>query len=78
MMMTASKCKLMLHVIVLVAVLYLVPFATAFSHREYADALQKSILFFDLQRSGQLPSWQRITWRENSGLNDGHQDNASY
>lgn len=38
---------------------------------DYADALSKSILFFEGQRSGKLPSTQRITWRKDSGLQDG-------
>lgn len=37
----------------------------------YRDALTKSILFFEGQRSGYLPSSQRLTWRKNSGLQDG-------
>lgn len=39
----------------------------------YGDALAKSILFFQGQRSGKLPSGpaQQITWRSNSGLSDG-------
>nr|GEV46669.1 endoglucanase 17-like [Tanacetum cinerariifolium] len=37
----------------------------------YKDALTKSILFFEGQRSGKLPSNQRMTWRRNSGLSDG-------
>jgi hypothetical protein len=49
----------------------LVSTALAFSRADYASALDKSILFFDLQRSGRLPSWQRLKWRGNSGLNDG-------
>ncbi|KAF3325077.1 endoglucanase 1-like protein [Carex littledalei] len=42
----------------------------------YADALEKSILFFEGQRSGKLPSGQRMTWRDNSGLSDGSTDNV--
>lgn len=38
---------------------------------DYADALTKSILFFEGQRSGKLPSTQRMTWRKDSGLQDG-------
>ncbi|XP_072967783.1 endoglucanase 1-like [Typha angustifolia] len=38
----------------------------------YADALEKSILFFEGQRSGRLPADQRMTWRGNSGLSDGY------
>ena len=42
----------------------------------YADALEKSILFFEGQRSGKLPSNQRLTWRGNSGLSDGSTDHV--
>ncbi|KAJ7982571.1 Endoglucanase [Quillaja saponaria] len=37
----------------------------------YREALAKSILFFQGQRSGRLPANQQITWRSNSGLSDG-------
>ena len=37
----------------------------------YGDALDKSFMFFEAQRSGKLPSDQRVKWRGNSGLNDG-------
>ncbi|KAL5563118.1 hypothetical protein UlMin_032865 [Ulmus minor] len=43
---------------------------TAASH-DYQDALSKAILFFEGQRSGVLPQYQRMTWRANSGLSDG-------
>ncbi|CAL4950203.1 unnamed protein product [Urochloa decumbens] len=35
------------------------------------DALTKSILFFEGQRSGKLPPSQRQSWRRDSGLSDG-------
>ncbi|CAI5478732.1 unnamed protein product [Closterium sp. Yama58-4] len=35
------------------------------------DALRKSILFFEQQRSGKLPPDQRAKWRGDSGLKDG-------
>lgn len=38
---------------------------------DYGKALSKSILFFEAQRSGYLPRNQRVTWRANSGLQDG-------
>ncbi|KAL6135151.1 hypothetical protein ACLB2K_067379 [Fragaria x ananassa] len=38
----------------------------------YADALSKSILFFEGQRSGPLPRTQRMTWRKDSALHDGN------
>ncbi len=37
----------------------------------YGEALQKSILFYELQRSGDLPEQVRCNWRGDSGLNDG-------
>lgn len=37
----------------------------------YRDALTKSILFFEGQRSGKLPPNQRLIWRRDSGLSDG-------
>lgn len=82
--MMASTCKTMRPLVAIVATFAVVlgacvrPVAAeAFSKAAYADALDKSILYFDLQRSGPLPNWQRLTWRASSGLNDGHQENAS-
>ncbi|XP_030500655.2 endoglucanase 6 isoform X1 [Cannabis sativa] len=46
-------------------------FPVAFSGHDYGQALSKSILFFEAQRSGYLPRNQRVNWRSNSGLNDG-------
>ncbi|KAF8379281.1 hypothetical protein HHK36_028714 [Tetracentron sinense] len=40
---------------------------------DYANALSKSILFFEGQRSGKLPSSQRMNWRKDSALHDGDQ-----
>ncbi|KAL9689975.1 hypothetical protein QQ045_010368 [Rhodiola kirilowii] len=42
---------------------------------DYADALTKSIMFYEGQRSGFLPSDQRLAWRANSGLADGATEN---
>ncbi|XP_010943262.1 endoglucanase 11 [Elaeis guineensis] len=38
---------------------------------DYRDALSKSLLYFEAQRSGHLPYNQRISWRGHSGLTDG-------
>ncbi|WCJ26503.1 glycosyl hydrolase 9C2 [Euphorbia peplus] len=46
-------------------------FPIAFAGHDYGQALSKSILFFEAQRSGYLPHNQRVSWRSNSGLNDG-------
>ncbi len=37
----------------------------------YGEALQKAILFYELQRSGDLPELTRCNWRGDSGLTDG-------
>ncbi|WP_438497269.1 glycoside hydrolase family 9 protein, partial [Paenibacillus sp. IHBB 3054] len=37
----------------------------------YAEALQKSIYFYEAQRSGDLPEDNRVEWRGDSGLLDG-------
>ena len=41
------------------------------SEYNYGEALQKSIMFYDLQRSGDLPDGFRCNWRGDSCLNDG-------
>jgi endoglucanase len=38
---------------------------------DYADVLQKSLLFYDAQRSGDLPADFRVSWRGDSALGDG-------
>lgn len=38
---------------------------------DYRDALEKSLKFFEAQRSGKLPPTQRVTWRGDSGMSDG-------
>ncbi|KAL6503765.1 hypothetical protein OROGR_025688 [Orobanche gracilis] len=40
---------------------------------DYGDALTKSLLFYEAQRSGKLPHHgQRVQWRADSALTDGH------
>ncbi len=41
----------------------------------YGEALQKSVLFYELQRSGALPEQTRCNWRGDSGLTDGADNN---
>lgn len=38
--------------------------------QDYGDALRKSILFYDAQRSGRLPRDNPVRWRHDSGLQD--------
>ncbi|MCY0966708.1 glycoside hydrolase family 9 protein [Parathalassolituus penaei] len=37
----------------------------------YAEALQKSIYFYEVQQSGVLPPWNRVPWRADATVNDG-------
>nr|WP_245746171.1 glycoside hydrolase family 9 protein [Evansella caseinilytica] len=43
----------------------------AASDYNYAEALQKSIYFYESQRSGELPENNRVQWRGDSGMLDG-------
>ncbi|XP_057472646.1 endoglucanase 11-like [Actinidia eriantha] len=54
--------------------LLVLSFFAIFAHSQvldYAEALSKSLLYFEAQRSGRLPYSQRVTWRDHSGLTDG-------
>ncbi|CAH9117094.1 unnamed protein product [Cuscuta europaea] len=44
---------------------------SAFCLLDYKEALSKSLLYFEAQRSGKLPYNQRVSWRHHSGLTDG-------
>jgi endoglucanase len=37
----------------------------------YGEALQKSLFFYEAQRSGDLPTTNRVNWRGDSGMQDG-------
>uniref|UniRef100_A0A0D3GVR1 Endoglucanase n=1 Tax=Oryza barthii TaxID=65489 RepID=A0A0D3GVR1_9ORYZ len=73
----SSRCGgagIRLRLLVVLHLLLLVPSsAMAFN---YADALAKSIIFFEGQRSGKLPPGNRMPWRADSGLTDGAQYNV--
>ncbi|CAN0901706.1 Endoglucanase 11 [Linum grandiflorum] len=60
--------------VTIIAISFLLPFThQSSSSQNYADALSKSLLYFESQRSGRLPSLQRASWRHHSGLLDGLQ-----
>nr|QCQ73708.1 endo-(1,4)-beta-D-glucanase [Litchi chinensis] len=56
--------------LLLLSILFIASLSTVSSF-DYADALTKSLLYFESQRSGRLPYNQRVTWRDHSGLTDG-------
>jgi hypothetical protein len=37
----------------------------------YAEALQKSLFFYEAQQAGRKPAWNRVSWRGDSALTDG-------
>ena len=43
--------------------------AAAFS-ANYAEALQKSLYFYECQQAGPLPDWNRVEWRADSTMTD--------
>ena len=34
----------------------------------YAEALQKSLFFYECQQAGPLPEWNRVEWRADSTM----------
>lgn len=46
------------------------------SHFDYKDALTKSLIFLEAQRSGKLPPDNRVPWRGDSALQDGQEANV--
>lgn len=69
-MASATKYSMVMQILSLILCLLTLS-CSAFTSKDYADALAKSILFYEGQRSGKLPSSQRLTWRGDSGLSDG-------
>ena len=41
-------------------------------NEELKSVLSKSILFYEAQMSGKLPSWHQVEWRKDSCLTDGN------
>lgn len=44
----------------------------------YKEALTKSLIFLEAQRSGKLPKNNRVPWRGDSALDDGKLVNVSF
>lgn len=44
--------------------------AQAASKYNYAEALQKSMFFYEVQQAGKLPDWNYVTWRADSMVNE--------
>lgn len=72
--MMATLRGIQMLVLVIGAVLVVQPVVAV----DYASALSKSLLYFEAQRSGKLPAEQRVSWRGDSGLNDGKEQGVSF
>jgi hypothetical protein len=44
--------------------------SAAESKYNYAEALQKSMFFYEVQQSGVLPEWNNVTWRADSMVDE--------
>ncbi len=44
--------------------------AKAAGDYNYAEALQKSMFFYEVQQAGELPDWNMVSWRDDSMLTD--------
>ncbi|MDP4181084.1 MAG: glycoside hydrolase family 9 protein [Bacillota bacterium] len=51
------------------------PVVNAATNYNYGEALQKSIMFYEFQRSGKMPDNKRNNWRGDSGMTDGADNN---
>ncbi|KMT08080.1 hypothetical protein BVRB_6g143330 [Beta vulgaris subsp. vulgaris] len=52
-------------------IVFSILYSVSASKFDYQEALSKSLLYFEAQRSGRLPYNQRVSWRDHSGLTDG-------
>lgn len=66
-----KKIVAMAVTVAMISTLIPTPQIYAASSYNYGEALQKSIMFYEFQRSGVLPDDQRDNWRGDSGLKDG-------
>lgn len=46
------------------------PASAAEASFNYAEALQKSLFFYEVQQAGPLPEWNRVNWRADSTMSD--------
>ncbi|MBQ4345829.1 MAG: glycoside hydrolase family 9 protein, partial [Oscillospiraceae bacterium] len=46
------------------------PAAKAVGNYNYAEALQKSMFFYQAQQSGKLPEWNEVSWRGDSMIKE--------
>ena len=77
---TSPKTTIIVQQFTLLLLLLLLSFFPVFAQSQtfdYEEALSKSLLYFEAQRSGRLPYSQRVPWRDHSGLTDGLEQGVS-
>lgn len=74
----ANTIKPLTHLHCTLFLLFSIFYTIRASHFDYKDALSKTLLYFEAQRSGRLPYDQRVSWRHHSGLADGLQQGVCY
>lgn len=74
--MKSKKVTAMIAAVVMTATA--VPFTaapvSAASKYNYAEALQKSMFFYEVQQSGVLPEWNSVPWRDDSMVDESGKD----
>ncbi len=65
------SCKAILAIPVSLGYLLAIPPLPTRAGYNYGEALQKSIIFYEAQQTGELPEWNRVPWRGDSFLEDG-------
>ena len=77
-----GKMKPSMHALMATCMAWLALFngflAVAGGNYNYKEALTKSLLFLEAQRSGKLPPNSRISWRGDSALDDGKLANVNF
>lgn len=75
--MMARACNMGVRWVQVLGLILLVLLGTPAAAIDYGGALSKSLLYFEAQMSGQLPTGHRVAWRGDSGLEDGREQNVS-
>jgi hypothetical protein len=70
-----SRKNVIISLLIIISIITSIFFTTTFMNAapdyNYGEALQKGLMFYEFQRSGELPSDKRDNWRGDSGLEDG-------
>ena len=65
------------HGVILLVGLFALQALAAVPAYDYGDALDKTLMFFEAQRSGKLPFSNNVKWRADSAMRDGFSQGVS-